>query len=94
MLLIAWFVKSEKMKNTRGDAYVSPGLLRHSKTPLELNHTADDIPGFHEVECFLNIIQANLLRDHRIQIKSPLQVILRKQREIVAWQRIPAVANL
>ena len=54
MLLIAWFVKSEKMKNTRGDAYVSPGLLRHSKTPLELNHTADDIPGFHEVECFLN----------------------------------------
>jgi hypothetical protein len=42
------------MKNTRGNAYVPPGLSRYSKTPLELNHAADYVSGFHEVECFLN----------------------------------------
>ena len=82
------------MKNPRGNAYVPPGLSRYPKPPLELNDTADYVSGFHKVECFLNIIQTNFLRDHRIEVKPALQVILRKQREIVAWQRIPAVANL
>ena len=34
---------------------VSPGLSRYSKPRLELNDTADYIPGFNQVECFLNV---------------------------------------
>ena len=92
--LVCKICKQTTQKSPRETLMSPPGLLRHSKPPLELNHAADYIPGFHEVECSLNIIEANLLRDHRIEVQTALEVILRKQREIVAWQRIPAVANL
>ncbi len=74
MLVFAWFVKpiykqlkkQTTKKAPEGQIVVPPGLFRYSKSPLELNHAADYISRFHEVECFLNIIDANLLRDHRI----------------------------
>ncbi len=70
--LVLKICKQTTQKSPRETLMSPTGLLRHSNTPLELNHTADDIPGFHEVECFLNIIEANLLCDHRIEIEAPL----------------------
>jgi hypothetical protein len=45
----------EAHKKSFGETRCPPGLSRYSKTPLELNHAAIDIPGFHEVECFFNV---------------------------------------
>ena len=50
MLVFAWFEKSvnkQPKKPQKEQRVVSQGLSSHSKTLLELNHTADDIPGFH-----------------------------------------------
>jgi hypothetical protein len=52
--LVCKTCKQITKKAPEGQSAVPPGLFRHSKTPLELNHAADYISGFHEVECFLN----------------------------------------